>query len=87
METKNRQVTHITPHTHTSIPTSTKASIRSNGRHGLGKATEEMREEKKRKNLARDGYTESTCCCVQARFLGKETKKPTDRHVKLLSPS
>jgi hypothetical protein len=25
-------------------------------------------------NLARDGYIEFTCCCVQARFLGKETK-------------
>jgi hypothetical protein len=25
-------------------------------------------------NLARDGYKESTCCCVQARFLGIETK-------------
>ncbi len=24
-------------------------------------------------NLARDGYIESTCCCVQARFLGMET--------------
>ncbi len=25
-------------------------------------------------NLARDDYIESTCCCVQARFLGMETK-------------
>jgi hypothetical protein len=25
-------------------------------------------------NLAHVGYTESTCCCVQARFLGMETK-------------
>ncbi len=23
-------------------------------------------------NMARDGYIESTCCCVQARFLGLE---------------
>jgi hypothetical protein len=26
-------------------------------------------------NLAGEGYIESTCCCVQARFLGMETKK------------
>jgi hypothetical protein len=26
-------------------------------------------------NLAGEGYMESTCCCVQARFLGMETKK------------
>jgi len=25
-------------------------------------------------NITRDGYIESTCCCVQARFLGMETK-------------
>jgi hypothetical protein len=25
-------------------------------------------------NLARDGYIESTCCCVKAKFLGMETK-------------
>ncbi len=25
-------------------------------------------------HLARDGFTESTCCCVRARFLGMETK-------------
>jgi hypothetical protein len=25
-------------------------------------------------NLAREGYTESTCCYVQASFLGMETK-------------
>jgi hypothetical protein len=25
-------------------------------------------------NLTRDGYIEFTCCCVQARFLGMETK-------------
>jgi hypothetical protein len=25
-------------------------------------------------NMARDGYIEPTCCCVQARFLGMETK-------------
>jgi hypothetical protein len=49
-------------------------------------STEEIRVEKKQKEffcplswsehnkLARDGYKESTCCCVQARFLGMETK-------------
>ncbi len=25
-------------------------------------------------NMARDGYIESTCCCVQVRFLVMETK-------------
>ncbi len=25
-------------------------------------------------NLARDGYIESSCCCVQTKFLGMETK-------------
>ncbi len=53
---------------------------------GEGETTEETRVEKKQKeflcplswsvhrNLARDGYIESTCCCVQARFLDMETK-------------
>jgi hypothetical protein len=27
-------------------------------------------------NLTRDRYIEYTCCCVQARFLGMETKIP-----------
>jgi hypothetical protein len=48
--------------------------------------TEEKRVEEKQKeflrplswsdhhNLARDGYIGNTCCCVQARFLGMETK-------------
>ncbi len=63
------------------IPISTKASIRSDGRYGLGKVTEEMRVETKRKNLARDGYTESTCCCVQAIFLGIQTKISTFSHL------
>jgi hypothetical protein len=46
------------------------------------KTTEEGREEEKEflcplswsthHNLAYDGYIESTCCCVQARFLGIE---------------
>jgi hypothetical protein len=49
--------------------------------------TEEIRIEEKKEeflcplswsihhNLALDGYIESTCCSVQARFLGMETKK------------
>ncbi len=51
-----------------------------------GRTTEEIRVEEKKEeylcplswnvhhNMALEGYIESTCCCVQARFLGMETK-------------
>jgi hypothetical protein len=54
--------------------------------HVTAPSTEEGRGERKQReclcplslsihhNLACDGYIESTCCCVQARFLGMETK-------------
>jgi hypothetical protein len=34
-------------------------------------------------NLVGEGYIESICCCVQARFLGMETKNsfPNDRYL------
>jgi hypothetical protein len=52
-----------------------------------GRTTEEIRVEEKKEeflcplswnvhhNMALEGYIESTCCCVQARFLGMETKE------------
>ncbi len=52
----------------------------------MGPSTKEGRGERKQReclcplswsvhhNVARDGYIEFTCCCVQARFLGMETK-------------
>jgi hypothetical protein len=51
-----------------------------------GRTTEKIRVEEKKEeflcplswnvhhNMALEGYIESTCCCVQARFLGMETK-------------
>jgi hypothetical protein len=52
-----------------------------------GRTTEEIRVEEKKEeflcplgwkvhhNMALECYIESTCCCVQARFLGMETKE------------
>jgi hypothetical protein len=42
--------------------------------HSLDPRGWKGRVETARNNFAHDGYIESTCCCVQARFLGIETK-------------
>ncbi len=42
--------------------------------HSLDQRGWKGRVETARNNLAHDGYIESTCCCVQAKFLGMGTK-------------